>query len=256
MGERSITPMTAIGRDILGNSGIIDVHAHIIPKVDDGSRSMKESLRLIHLARSQGISAIIATPHYSRRKENTHLQELAEQLNSIVQECYGDFTVYLGQETYYHEELPERLKQGKALTLAGSRYVLVEFDPGTPWQTLQRGIRQLGAAGYFPVLAHMERYVCLREGSRVDELLSLGCKMQMNYDSLAGRWYQSEPRWCRRQIREGKIHLLGTDMHRTDFRPPNIGPALSWMEKNLSPEEIERLTRSNAERILNHETIR
>jgi protein-tyrosine phosphatase len=237
--------------------GIIDVHAHIIPDVDDGSRSVDESLQLIEAAYRQGIRTIIATPHYSRRHDNTRqLVAMAEQLNQRVRVDYPDFFLYLGQETYYHEELPDRLLQGKALTMAGSRYVLVEFDPGTSWQTLQRGIRQLGAAGYFPVLAHMERYVCLREDNRVDELLSLGCKLQMNYDSLAGHWYQAEPRWCRRQIREGKIHLLGTDMHRIDFRPPNIEPALRWMEKNVSQADIERLTRGNANRILNHEQIR
>jgi protein-tyrosine phosphatase len=237
--------------------GIIDVHAHILPCVDDGARSFEESLKLIDSARKQGITTIIATPHYSRRQDNTRqLMDMAEQLNHRVRIDYPDFFLCLGQETYYHEELPERLQQGKALTLAGSRYVLVEFDPGTSWQTMQRGIRQLGFAGYIPVLAHMERYACLREGDRVDELLSLGCKMQMNYDSLEGHWYQSEPRWCRRQIKEGKIHLLGTDMHRMDFRPPKIEPAIRWMEKHISPSDIERLTRGNAVRILNHELIR
>jgi protein-tyrosine phosphatase len=184
------------------------------------------------------------------------LLTIAEQLNFRVRVDYPDFFLCLGQETYYHEELPERLRQGKALTLAGSRYVLVEFDPVVSWQHLYRGIRQLLGNGYEPILAHMERYICLREGSRVDELISTGCKLQMNYDSLAGHWYQAEPRWCRRQILDGKIHLLGTDMHRIGYRPPEITQALDWLVKHVDQQYARQLTRDNAKCILKHEPMR
>jgi protein-tyrosine phosphatase len=80
--------------------------------------------------------------------------------------------------------------------------------------------------------------------------------MQMNYESLAGHWFQPETRWCRRQIQEERIDLLGTDMHRTDFRPPNIRPALRWLEKNVSPEYLERLTGGNARHVIKHEMFR
>lgn len=236
-------------------TGIIDVHAHILPGIDDGARTMDESVCLILSAIEQGVVAMIATPHYSRRKELSGLGELAEELRKRIWQVCPGFSVFLGQETYYHEELPRRLKEGKALTMAGSRYVLVEFDPGASWQTMFRGLRKLMETGYTPILAHMERYVCLRQENRVRELISCGCRMQMNYESLAGRWYQSEPRWCRRQILEGRIHLLGSDMHRVDFRPPKITPAYRWLEAHVESGYVDRLTRGNPEHILKNERM-
>lgn len=236
-------------------SNIIDVHAHILPGIDDGARDMDESIRLILSAVEQGVDAIIATPHSSRRREIHGLGELTEQLQQKARMVRPDFSVYLGQETMYHEELVQRLRQGQALTMAGSRYVLTEFDPGVSWQMLFRGLRELTGAGYVPVLAHMERYVCLRKDNRVKELISCGCRMQMNYESLTGRWYQAEPRWCRRQILEDHIHLMGTDMHRMDFRPPEITPAYQWLLSHAGSERTARLTRINPLHILNNERM-
>lgn len=233
--------------------GIIDVHAHVLPGVDDGSRTMEESVSLIRSAIDQGITNMIATPHYSRRHKIKGLEKLAEELQQQIRETCPDFSLFLGQETYYHEELPDRLEAGDALTMAGSRYVLVEFDPGVSYQMLFRGLHRLIGAGYMPILAHMERYLCLRQGKRVEEVLSLGCWMQMNYDSLTGHWYESEVRWCRRQVEEGHIHLLGTDMHRTDFRPPKIRPAWEWLDRHIGSHYLERMTRTNPMQIIQNE---
>ena len=104
---------------------IIDVHAHVIPEVDDGSREMEESLEMLKMAAEQGVCAVIATPHDSRRRKSVDLQERVWQLQDQIQKKYPDFCVYVGQETYYHSDLKERLKKGEAYTMAGSRYVLV-----------------------------------------------------------------------------------------------------------------------------------
>ncbi len=232
--------------------GIIDVHAHVLPGVDDGAEDMDEAESLLLSAASQGIREVIATPHYSRRRgtDRARLQELAAQLQERMNRHDPQFRVYLGQETYYHEELPGRLKEGQALTMAGSRCVLVEFDPSVPYMTLSRGVRRLTEAGYVPVLAHMERYLCLREEDRIRETARYGCVMQMNYDSIRGHWFQPEVRWCRKQILDGRIQLLGTDMHRMDFRPPEIREAVRWLSKNLSRERFEDITYRNAERMI------
>lgn len=229
---------------------IIDVHAHILPGIDDGSRSMEETLQLIQLSAEQGVTAIIATPHYSRRRENRGLRELAEEVRQQVRRWNPEFQIYLGQETYYHEELVERLRGGQGYTLADTRYVLVEFDTGTSYQNLYRGLRKLTGAGYVPVLAHMERYGCLREPGRVEELAGSGCWLQMNYESLVGHWFSREVRWCRKQVQDGWIHLLGTDMHRMDFRPPELAKAMEWMRGQLPQDRIADLTYRNASRIL------
>lgn len=109
--------------------GIIDIHAHILPGIDDGAKNWDESRKMLEKAYGEGIRHIIATPHYSRRGLTPHIYELAERLQDKAREIAPDFGTGLGQETFFHEGLVENLKMGKALTLEGSRYVLVEFEP-------------------------------------------------------------------------------------------------------------------------------
>lgn len=233
---------------------IIDIHSHILPGIDDGARTMKETLDLLEMAYEQGIRAIIATPHCFRHRKNEDPEKLLEEVRLRIREelpeRFPDLELYAGHETFYHEALPEKLLSGEARSLAGSRYVLVEFDPGASAGGIVRGIRRIFDCGYQPVLAHVERYGSLREKRAFGELLGSGCLLQMNYDSLAGSGFSSEVRWCRRQVSEGNISFLATDMHRPVFRPPKIGEPLAWLKKHLGEEEIRALLYENARRIL------
>lgn len=230
---------------------IIDIHTHILPGIDDGARDWDESRSMLEQAYKQGIRCILATPHYSRKGHPGNLFDLAEQLQYEAYKIAADFMTGLGQETYYHEELAENLKSGRALTLAGSRYVLVEFDPHVPYERLYQGIRKLCMATYIPVIAHMERYSCLREQGRLEDLVQCGCRLQMNYNSLEGNgiWHR-ETRWCRKQILENRVHYLGTDMHRMDYRKPTIGRSLKWLEEHVSINRMDALLYKNAESII------
>lgn len=247
----------------MAKHNMIDIHAHVLPGVDDGARTTEESCALIGQAVKAGFRAIIATPHYSRRRGAEGCAEALEQLRKAVHETSqipDDFEIYLGQETYYHEELVDNLKAGKALTMAGSRYVLVEFDTSVSFQTMSRAMRRLLTSGYVPILAHMERYACLREEKNLDSICRSGCLMQMNYESLDGHWFSREVRWCRKQVLEGKIQFLGTDMHRTDYRPPKIEKSMVWLKKSvtkkkLSSRLLKNMTCSNAEKMLRNEKI-
>ncbi len=229
---------------------IIDVHAHIVPGVDDGARSIKESCRLLCLAARQGVVSAIATPHSIKGKNVEELKAVIRQIQQEVRLFYPEFTLYLGQENFYCEELLNCLREGKALTMTDSRYVLVEFDPMVTYEALYRGIYTLSSIGYLPVLAHVERYPCVRREERLSELAGRGCLLQMNYRSLQGRWYNRNVRWCRRQVLEGRIDLLGTDMHRTDFRPPMILEALGWLEDHVDAEHLDAMTYKNPLRLI------
>lgn len=233
---------------------IIDVHAHVLPGIDDGARSMKEAAAMLKLAASQGIIGVVATPHYPVCAKLRDLQQLTDTLEQEIREYYPDFFVCLGQEICYHEEVLSWLEKKEAWTMVGSRYVLVEFSQQVSYSRLFQGIRRLLGVGYCPVLAHAERYECLRR-TGLDELISVGCYVQMNYGSLAGKWYQTDVRWCRRQVQEGKVHVLGTDMHRMGYRPPDIILAWRWLERHVSPKQVEQMTYRNPRRMIENQTI-
>ena len=152
-------------------TGIIDIHAHILPGIDDGSRDWDESRRMLEESYRQGIRYIIATPHYSRRGLNPDIYDLSEKLKEEARRIAPDFRTGLGQETYYHDGLVENLRDGKALTLEGSQYVLVEFDPQVPYMKMYQAVRKLTMARYIPIIAHVERYACLREDTNMSERL-------------------------------------------------------------------------------------
>ena len=226
----------------------IDIHAHILPGVDDGSESWEESLAMARLAYEQGFRCIIATPHHSRRRGTEGLRELAAQLQRQVEEILPDMTILLGEELFYYEGLAADLRAGKALTLASSRYALVEFDVEAPFQSIYQAVRKLSLARFIPVIAHVERYFCLREQENLGELMKCDCRLQMNYDSLQGSFLlDRDVRWCRRQVEEGRIHFLGTDMHGIHHRKPDISGSMVWLKKHMKKMDRYLLTFGSAE---------
>lgn len=236
---------------------IIDTHAHVLFGMDDGARTIEESVSLIDEEIKQGVIAIIATPHYSRKSESADIRLKQEKCIAEIQARMGkrDFRIYSGNETIWHEDMPGRIKDGHGLTLAGSRYVLVEYDESVDFDQIARSIRTIENYGYIPIIAHAERYICLRDGNRIDEVIRMQAKLQMNYDSLVGGVFNRDVRWCRRLVTERKIHLLGTDMHRVDWRRPEIEKSMEWLTKNLSDKAIERMTYVNPMHIIHNESL-
>ena len=167
--------------------GVVDIHTHVLPGIDDGAEKMALSYRMLRRSYKQGVRKVIATPHYATyhwRTKPQQIQELMEKLAARVRKAMPDLELYRGQEIQYFEGMVEMLREGKLLTLAGSRYVLTEFLPTSSWSQIERAVRELTMAGYLPVLAHIERYQCLREKGRLEELMKEGAYLQMNYGSL------------------------------------------------------------------------
>lgn len=232
---------------------ITDIHSHILPGIDDGPSSMRETMRLLKCAREQGIRRVIATPHYSARFRNDdpeHIRALVRQVNSEAEKRKIRVQVFPGQEIFYSEEIPELIRKGRLLTMADSRYVMLEFHPCEPYLTICRAVQETVAEGYLPILAHAERYEALRTAEKTEALKKKGAYMQMNYRSVQGNLFREKTRRCRAMLRSGLIDFMGTDMHNMQDRAPQTEEAIRWMKKRLGREEFRRLARGNAEYIL------
>lgn len=236
--------------------GLADMHCHILPGIDDGSRSEQESLELIGMAYRQGFRTFIATPHYRRTRDNPDIETMTARLLKSAREIYPDIDIYPGQEGFWHEDYPERIHTGQARELAGSDYILCEFDISAPYAQIVRGLRSISDTGRIPVLAHYERYVSLRQDSRARDIKRMGVVMQMNYEALAqGGLLDGGRRWCRAQVTDGIVDALCTDMHRTDFRAPDTAKAANWLKKKISSDIYDKITRRNALHIIRNESI-
>lgn len=233
---------------------IIDVHSHILPGIDDGARRMWETRELIKQAYGQGIRTIIATPHYHRGKhyiDPDGILELARKVQREADQLFPDLNIYAGQELIYFNGIFDAVAAGKTVPMAGSNCLLMEFQTDVSYEIVYQAVRQMSLMRYRPVLAHIERYQCLRVPGRIEELRKSGAYLQMNFGSLTGGIrHVRENLWCRRMVQEGNIQFLGTDMHRVDFRPPEIGKAVEWIYKKCGEEEAEHIMRRNPLEIL------
>ena len=232
-----------------GNGYLIDIHAHIVFGVDDGARSLEESLKLIEMAVKQGVRAIIATPHNMPNLTCEEIFEKVNILNEKLKEESIECSIYTGQEIFYSKDTIDLLKKKKYLTLADSNYILVEFDPEVTFNYMKMATREMIFSGYIPIFAHVERYSALRKIKRLEEIRDMGALFQMNYGSLKGGIFNKNACWCKRQIKEGNISFMATDMHRIDSREPKVTDALSWISNN-APKYLKAITYDNAKTIL------
>ena len=225
-------------------TGICDMHCHILPKLDDGSKSMDETIRTVQEAVKQGIRTIIVTPHFYPGRYETDAELVlrkVENVQLICQERNLPVRFYAGQECFYYSGLLEQLRTGRVLTLAGSRCVLVEFSPDCIYSQLFAGLSELTRGGYIPVLAHFERYDCLRDETRLRELKDAGVLLQMNFDTLLRRGgLFGKSRW-RRFAQQGMVDLLGSDCHGAHHRVPNLAEGRAVIEKKLGRSILEQL---------------
>lgn len=233
---------------------IADIHSHILPGLDDGAKDMEESLQMLWQAWQQGITEVVATPHYSFLYENI-CPDRIRALCKEVQECARrkldvDIHITPGQEIMYSEDVVKLLEEGKLLTMGEGRHVLTEFRPEMPYTYIFRAVKDLVFAGYIPILAHAERYRAIREPGKVEELKAQGALIQLNFRAVGGKWHHETTRWCRRALREEIVDFFGNDMHNISERRPDTKRAVEWMKKSLDEEYVERVLWENGHEII------
>jgi len=237
----------------------IDVHSHILPGVDDGSGSMEETMQMLKIAEEEGITTFVATPHYVAGSKNVTRDQLIDVRNQVLDNARQhdlNIDILLGNEIFYSESVLEDVIAGKAMTLANSRYVLIEFGMKECFQTIYHGLSQFVLSGYAPILAHAERYDCLvKREDLIEDLIKLGCYIQMNSKSLDGGFLNTEAAFNRKLVSKGLVHFIGTDCHGDKKRPPCIKNAYKAMSKHMSDIDIQKLFKENPRKILENKYI-
>lgn len=239
--------------------GYFDIHTHILPGVDDGASDIEQTRKMLQIAASEQITTIIATPHYICGKDNPHPEYLKKLKDEVENVAYGiskDFRIFLGNEIFYSESVIDDLKQGKALTLAESNYVLVEFPVSVKYSALYRAAGELIRNGYFPILAHIERYICLnRKPGLVEELIEAGCYIQVNCSSIMGSVLNLDAAYIRKLINMGLVHFLGSDCHNDVKRAPVMKNAVKYLANRCDKEITEKILFDNPLRMLENNYI-
>ena len=211
------------------------------------------SLKMLVKCARGGTKTVIATPHYLPWKEGVTtdlIRELCEEAKERLRKEYGiSMDIYPGHEIYYCTELVELLKTGEALTLAGSRYVLVEFGTEESYQTLCKAARDLRYNRYIPIFAHVERYKCLNHRDKLVELKEMGALLQVNVGSLQGGLLDERTHRAKQWLSAGIIDFLASDMHDLEERAPISNEKLKWVQKKLDSQYQDKLLYGNAQKI-------
>ena len=164
---------------------MIDFHTHILPNIDDGSRSIEETFNLIKEAKNVGFEAIVLTSHYIENYYETDTPEREVWINAIhenLQTKNIDIKLYLGNEIYMTENIVKLLEDGKASTINDTSYVLFEMPLNIEPENLYDIIYEMKQCKLVPILAHPERYTFIQnEPELAYDLIQKGVLMQANY---------------------------------------------------------------------------
>lgn len=238
--------------------GYTDIHTHILPGVDDGAKTVAESLQLIQLAYQNGTRTIILTPHYrgKYKRDPAWLKEVFGLFRKLVAQHYPDMNLYLGSEVYYEQETPDLLEAGRAMTINDSQYCLLEFQPVTLRSQIMTGVSETLRYGFTPIIAHIERYdACRKDRSFVDELLDMGALIQINADSVMGKHGLNVTHFCEKLLKEHKVHFIASDAHNADSRPPLLRECWWKVYKKYGFEYSSQLFYENAQAVIEDKII-
>jgi protein-tyrosine phosphatase len=234
---------------------LIDLHSHLLPGIDDGAKDLTMSLAMARMASADGISTMACTPHILPGVYNNSgpaiRRAVARLAESIVQAGIP-ISLVTGADVHIAPDLDFQLRDGRALTLNNSRYLLLEPPHHVLPPRLDDLIFGLQAAGYVPILTHPERLSWL-EGhyDLIGRLVSSSVLMQITAGSVMGRFGRRPRYWAERMLDEGLCHLLATDAHNTEQRPPRMADARDVVAQRLGDDEAINLVLRRPQGVLN-----
>lgn len=238
---------------------MIDFHTHIIPNIDDGSRSVEETFNLIKEAKEAGFEGIILTSHYIENYYETEAKERDVWVNAISDSLKAkgiETNLYIGNEIYLSENIMNLLINRKASTINNTSYVLFEMPLNAEPMNLYDVIYSLQENKLVPVLAHPERYSFVqREPELIYDLIEKGVLMQSNYGSILGQYGENAKMIVKKFLENDMVHFLGSDVHRQNTIYKKIPQALEEIKEIIGEEKLEKLTTINPKLVLENKKI-
>lgn len=230
---------------------IVDVHCHILPEIDDGSRNMSETLKMLEIAHDEGITHMIATPHFKGGHHNASPEKVSALINEVQEaadKCKLGIKLYQGNEILFHDELCEGVDSGRISRMNNTDYVLVEFMPSDPYQYIRNSLDEIMSEGYQPIIAHVERYGCMLDDvGNVCEIKNMGVEIQVNASNILGDIGKDVKKFLHKLLSEQIIDYVGTDAHRCEgSRTPTIRECAGMLYKKYDEQYVDDILYGNA----------
>jgi len=238
----------------------VDIHSHILYGIDDGSKTLEESIEIIKQHIEMGFKEIILTPHYIENSkyetDNKEKKKLLQKLKRELKKQNIDIKLYLGNEVFVNDTI--EINKEKIEKLNNSKYLLIEFPMEKQPKNINNIIYELKIQGITPVIAHPERYTFVQEKPNiVDEWIEEGALLQSNYGSIVGVYGENAKKAVKKLLKKNVISVLATDIHYPNNKIyQNIEKSRKKIKKIIGEEKYIELTTTNPKKIIENKEIR
>lgn len=225
---------------------LIDIHCHILPGVDDGPRSLEDACAMLDQMAKDNVCAVIATPHDRPEMFEASRKEIWKSYQLVRQAgMERGIKVFLGTEFFRRSNLEKYIAKKKLGAMGGTSYVLVEFSSMDLFMTIRNICYSLRMSGYIPIVAHVERYACLREMEDIWELKDIGACIQINADTVLGKDGFRGKRYAAKLLKEGAVDFIASDMHDLERRRSNLKACAAYVRKKYGEDVAKTLFYTN-----------
>ncbi len=225
---------------------MVDIHSHILPGLDDGSRSLEESLAMLRVAAENGTTDIVATPH-ANLEYKFDADRVAVSIAQLSAACGPMPRIHGGCDFHLsYENVQDALAHPRRYTINHQNYLLVEFSDLLIFRNTGEIFDRLIEAGMIPVITHPERNWLLHERTRdLRAWAAKGCLLQITASSFLGRWGRAATHFSDTLMRLGLVHFVASDAHDPEDRTPDLSGAWTHVAHNYGEERAQRLFVSN-----------
>jgi protein-tyrosine phosphatase len=236
---------------------MIDLHCHILPGLDDGATDLSVSTDMAKAFVADGVLVVACTPHILPglyHNSGPQIRQAAAQLQQHLNLEGIPLRLVTGADNHIIPNFVSELRSGQLLSLADTRYVLVEPPHHVAPPRLEEMFFSLLVAGYVPILTHPERLTWIQSHYQViQRLVHSGIWMQVTAGSLSGAFGRNARYWGERMLDEGCIHILATDAHDVNRRPPNLSQGRELAAKRVGDTEAQHLVVTRPEGVLRND---
>ena len=236
---------------------MVDMHSHIIPGIDDGSKSVEETFNMIAEAKKVGFTDVILTSHFLTHYYEPTAGEIIlwkNKLQEIINNKKIGVKLHSGMEIYISNKIEELIKEKKLLTLANSRYMLMELPLSSTVNYFDYVIYFLQSISVQLILAHPERYKNVQENPEIiQDYIDKGALIQCNYGSILGLYGAVAKKTMKILLKNNQVDFLGSDCHREKTIYSIIPEAVKKIKKIVGEKEFYKLSTQNPKKVIEDE---
>jgi len=237
---------------------LIDIHNHIIWDVDDGAKSLEESIEMAKIAEEDGIHKIIATPHYmedSYCAKKEEIQFKINVLNESIKKEKINIEILEGHEVFLTVDIIDKIQENEVMTLNNSKYILIEFSLMNIPQNAEKIINNIMKQGYRPIIAHPERInSVVSNPDSIIPFIEMGCLTQITSGSILGLFGSKIKKTAEEMIVKNMAYIIASDGHNTKVRKPKISKAYKRITELTDDENVKEMKKRTLQ-IINNEDM-